>query len=128
MSDEANSNEYFGPERRRPPKALQELEAVMLHMFADHEEREREMNAEMRKEFLAAFPNEDTAGHCAYHSAKIKAAQAEEKFWETARSIALQHGIAGVFAALKWIAVLSILGLAYKIGLGPAAAKLLGVP
>lgn len=112
--------EYTGIERRKRPENIEQL-------FREHEEREREMTEELRREFFGAFPNGDLKGHCAYHNAKIKAAMAEEQFWLSAKSEALKHGISGLFAVLKWLAILALLGLAYKVGLGPAAAKILGV-
>lgn len=118
---------YDGPERRVHPKTLEQLEQDIIQMFRDHEDREREMIAVLRREFLSGFPNGDLQGHCAYHGAKIKAAQAEEEFWKTARSEALKHGIAGSFAVLKWVAILAALGVAYQLGVGPAVAKVFGV-
>ena len=119
--------DYHGPERRKRPQTIEQLEVGIVQMLRDHEERERDMTAELRKEFFAAFPNGDIKGHCDYHDAKIRAAQAEERFWESARTEALKHGVAGFFAVLKFVAILSILSLAYKVGVGPLFAKLLGV-
>ena len=113
-------SEYTGTERRKRPENIEQL-------FREHEEREREMSEELRKEFFAAFPNGDLLGHCNYHSAKIKAAQAEERFWESARTEALKHGVAGFFAVLKFILILGVVSLAYKFGVGPLFAKMLGV-
>ena len=116
MSD----HEYSGPERRKRPENIEQL-------FREHEEREREMSEELRKEFFGAFPNGDLAGHCAYHNAKIKAAQAEERFWESARTEALKHGISGIIAVIKFVLILGVVSLAYKFGVGPLFAKMLGV-
>lgn len=117
---EADHAKYAGPERRKRPEGIEQL-------LREHEEHEREMTEELRKEFFGAFPNGDLKGHCDYHNAKIKAAQAEERFWESARTEALKHGVAGFFAVVKFVAILGVLSLAYKIGVGPLFAKLLGV-
>lgn len=124
---ESDRPKYAGPERRKRPENIEQLETSIMHMFRDHEEQERLMTADLRKEFFAAFPNGDLEGHCAYHNAKIRAAMAEEQFWQSAKSEALKHGISGLFAVIKWLAILAVLGAAYKVGLGPAAAKILGV-
>ena len=112
--------EYTGTERRKRPDNIEQL-------FREHEEREREMSEELRKEFFNAFPNGDLDGHRQYHEAKIRAAQAEEAFWQAARSEALKQGMAGVFAGIKWVVILALVGLAYKFGFGPAVAKAFGV-
>jgi phosphopantetheinyl transferase (holo-ACP synthase) len=91
--------------------------------FAAHEAQEKEWF----QAILRAFPNEDIEGHHDYHNLKIKAAKAEEEFWHTAKAVAVQQGVAGIFTVLRWVAVLSLLGLAYKFGFGPVAAKLFGV-
>ena len=50
---------YDGPERRLYPKTLEQLEQDIIQMFRDHEQREREMIADLRSEFLTGFPNGD---------------------------------------------------------------------
>lgn len=121
------TDNYVGVERRKYAKTLEQLELDILDMFKRHEERESTLIKELRSELLSGFPDDDLEGHFDYHSSKIKAAQAEEKFWHTATDIAIQQGISGVFAALKWIVMLSIVALGFKIGLGPVMAKIVGM-
>lgn len=118
---------YVGPNRRINAKSLEQLELDILNMFRQHETNEREWLKKLRDELLAAFPNGDIEGHCDYHESKIRAAQAEEEFWKTAKSEAVKHGVAGLFATLRWVTILALLGFAYKVGIGPFAAKVLGV-
>lgn len=121
------TDDYSGPNRRRYSKTLEQLEEDILRLFAEFEEQHRRMMREMRTELMSGFPDGDLRGHCEYHNQRIKAAQAEEAFWHAARSEALKHGISGAFAVLKWVGILAVLGMAYKVGLGPAVAKVLGV-
>lgn len=121
------TDNYAGPERRKYVKTLEQLEADITKMFSDHEVREKQWIKEVKDEILKAFPDEDVEKHCDYHESKARAARAEEAFWETAKSEALKHGISGVFSIGKWIAILAVLGLAFKFGVGPAVAKFLGV-
>lgn len=117
---------YEGPERRIYSKTPEQLEDDIRQMFVDHETRERDWLEKLKAEVMRAFPDGDVDGHREYHTRKIVAAKAEEEFWKAARAEALKNGMAGIFAVLKWVAILAILGLAYKIGAGPAVAKLLG--
>lgn len=119
--------DYAGPERRRYLKTLEQHEADIVEMFRQHEGRERKWADEIRADLLKAFPGEDIKGHCEYHELKLRAARAEEEFWHTAKSEALKYGISGLFSVGRWIMILAIVGLAYKLGLGPAAAKVFGV-
>ena len=118
-------SDYPGQERRAkpPPITRHEVEEII----AQHELVEKKNLQDQIDVVMRAFPNGDVDGHCNYHNAKIKAAQAEEQFWQSARSEALKHGVAGLFAVLKFVVILTMLGAAYKVGLGPAVAKLLGV-
>lgn len=118
---------YTGPNRRRYVKTLEQLEVDIEQMFRDHEERDQKRHEALRKEILAGFPNGDLEGHCEYHESKIKAAQAEEEFWKTAKSEVLKHGISGLFAVLKGVFVLAAIGFAYKYGFGPAVARVFGI-
>lgn len=120
------TEQYQGPERRQN-KTIEQLELDIIQMFDAHEAKERQWVLEIRAEILKAFPDGNLAGHCDYHELKNRAAQAEAEFWQTAKSEALKHGISGLFAVGKWVLILAALGLAYKIGLGPTAAKLFGV-
>ena len=122
------TDEYTGPNRRVYSKTLEQLEVDIKQMLKDHEEREKAWINKLIDDLKTeAFPDGNLTGHCDYHESKIRAAQAEEEFWHTAKSEALKHGISGLFAVGKWVLILSLLGLAYKVGLGPAAAKLFGV-
>lgn len=118
---------YSGPNRRVEDLRLAELEAHMLQLFRDHEERERKWLEEVKAELMSAFPDGDVDGHCDYHMKKIKAAQAEEEFWKAAKIKVIENGVSGVFAILKWVTVMALLGTAFKFGFGPTAAKLLGL-
>ena len=121
------TEDYSGPNRRKYPKSLEQLEEDILMLFQQFEDSQRKMLREMRSELISGFPNGDLKGHCDYHSLKIKAAQAEEEFWKAARSEAMRQGMAGIFAVLKWVGILTVLGVAYKFGFGPAVAKAFGV-
>lgn len=128
MTQEIMTEHYAGPERRKYTKTPEQLEAGIRQMFIDHEARERDWTNKLIDDLKTeAFPSGDLTGHCDYHESKIRAAQAEEEFWHTAKSEALKHGISGLFAVGKWILILSLLGMAYKLGFGPAMAKIFGV-
>lgn len=121
------TDEYAGKDRRKPARTLDQLELDILRMFEQFEQRHRQMVREMREEILSGFPGGDLKGHCDYHKGKIRAAQAEEEFWKAAKAEALKQGITGAYAVLKLVGILAILSMAYKVGLGPAAAKIFGV-
>ena len=118
---------YAGPERRKYVKTMEQLELDIMKMFSEHEVKEQKWIKEVKDGILGAFPDGDIYGHHDYHESKMRAIKAEEEFWHTAKSEALKHGITGLFAVGKWIVVLTLVGLAYKIGIGPAVAKVLGV-
>lgn len=121
------TDNYAGKERRRYVKTLEQLEQDIMNMFVLHEAREKQWVDEVKVELLRAFPNGDVIGHCEYHDSKIKAAQAEAEFWKVAKEEAIKKGVSGLVAVLKTVMLLSLLGLAYKVGIGPAVAKMLGV-
>lgn len=110
-------------ERRDYSHISAEIKQFVHDEFEAHEAREKVW----RDEFLDAFPNRDIASHRTYHDSKIKAAKAEEEFWQAAKSEALKHGVAGAMAVLKWVFILAFLGLAYKVGLGPVVTKIFGI-
>lgn len=122
------TDQYTGPNRRVYSKTLEQLEADITRMIKDHEDRERiwinNIIGDLKTE---AFPSGDLTGHCGYHESKIRAAQAEAEFWKTAKEEAIKRGVGGIIAVLKTVLILSLLGLAYKVGLGPIVTKLLGV-
>lgn len=118
---------YAGVDRRKYPKTMEQFELDVRKMFEAHEQHERKWISDLRDELLKAFPNGDIEGHCDYHISKIRAARAEEEFWKTAKSEAVKHGVAGLFATLKWVSILAVVGLAYKLGVGPAVAKVVGI-
>ena len=125
MPETIKTEKYEGPERRRYAKTLEQLETDIQGMFSAYEEKQREWIKELRNDLLSAFPDGDIDGHCTYHQNKILAAKAEEEFWKAAKDEAIKNGVAGVFAVLKILATLAILGIAYKMGIGPIVAKLL---
>lgn len=102
------TEEYVGPDRRQYRKTLEQVEAHFDLKLHDHEEREM--------------------AQISAHQAMIDAKKAEEEFWDTAKEVALKNGIAGIFAVLRWVFILAVVGLAFKLGIGPTVAKLLGVP
>lgn len=122
------TDEYTGPNRRVYSKTLEQLEIDIKAMIKEHEECEKlwinQIIDDLKTE---AFPSGDLTGHCGYHESKIRAARAEEEFWHTAKAEAIKHGITGLFSVGKWILILAMVGLAYKVGLGPAVAKAFGV-
>lgn len=122
------TDEYTGPNRRVYSKTLEQLEADIIRMIKDHEDRERiwinDIIDDLKTE---AFPSGDLTGHCGYHESKIRAAQAEAEFWKTAKEEAIKRGVGGIIGVLKTVLVLALLGFAFKVGLGPIAAKLFGV-
>lgn len=137
MKDHIVSPNYSGPNRRAKSipdevreyihEEFREYEAEFREYirseFAGHEKREQEWVEKL----YDAFPERDVVGHCDYHKRKIDAAKSEAEFWQAAKSAAIEKGVAGLFSVLKWIAVLAILSFAYKIGVGPLVAKILGV-
>lgn len=63
-----------------------------------------------------AFPDEDVDGHCDYHAAKIRAAQAEERFWN---ELKLDLAKKGAWGLLIIVVGLIMVGLSAKLGLRP---------
>jgi hypothetical protein len=63
-----------------------------------------------------AFPEQDVEGHCDYHNAKIKAAEAEERFWNELKMDLAKKGAWGL---LIIIVGLVMLGLSTKLGIKP---------
>lgn len=118
---------YQQPERRMT-KSIEQLEANLREMLDASEKRERAWITDLIDKLKnEAFPDGNLTGHHDYHEGRRRAAKAEEEFWRTAKSEALKHGISGLFAVGKWVLILSLLGLAYKLGCGPIATKILGV-
>lgn len=96
----------------------------------------KEVAAELKQmndtltEFSDAFPRNDKdepdfTGHRDYHVAKIRAAQAEEKFWTELRLEVAKKGVIGVIVVL---AGLILVGLQVKLGFFPGADALPAVP
>lgn len=129
MSEEMHQtvDDYAGPNRRRYNKSIEEVEVDLRRMFEEHERKEKAWVEKLRDDFLKAFPKQDLEGHCRAHEAQIKAKEAEEAFWQAAKSEAIKNGVAGLFAVLKIVAILAFVGLAFKLGVGPSVAKILGV-
>ena len=122
------TEEYVGPDRRAYRKTLEQVEAHFDLKLHDHEEREMaQIRGLLDAMVMRAFPDGIEAHRSAHH-AMIDAKKAEEAFWTTAKDVALKNGIAGIFAVVRWVLILAIVGLAFKLGFGPAVAKLLGVP
>lgn len=122
------TEEYVGPDRRAYRKTLEQVEAHFDLKIHDHEEREMaQIRGLLDAMVMRAFPDGIEA-HRSAHQAMIDAKKAEEAFWTTAKDVALKNGIAGIFAVVRWVLILAIVGLAFKLGFGPAVAKLLGVP
>lgn len=60
-----------------------------------------------------AFPDEDVDGHCDYHAAKIRAAEAEEKFWNELKLDLAKKGAWGMLIILLGLVMI---GLSTKFG------------
>lgn len=65
-------------------------------------------------EIKEAFPNGDIDGHRRAHESMIKAAEAEERFWE---SVKLDVVKKGVWAVLIVIISLVVVGIYYKLSM-----------
>ena len=93
--------------------SLAEIEAMVKRLLVAHEEAEV-IAAQLRmKTVMTAFP----AGvdeHAAVHVALAKAARAQEEFYS---AIKLDLAKNGVWALVKIICVLIIVGIAGKLGL-----------
>lgn len=61
-----------------------------------------------------AFPDGNIVGHRDYHSAKIKAAQAEERFWNELKLDLAKKGAWGILIVML---VLMGMGISAKFGL-----------
>lgn len=61
-----------------------------------------------------AFPNGDLDGHRRAHESMIKAAEAEERFWE---SVKLDVVKKGVWAVIIVVASLFVVGVYYKLSM-----------
>lgn len=86
-------------------------------LMREHEENEAKLKAEMVAQFMAAFPDEDPIGHCAFHQDKIDAARAEKEFWDAAKLKVLEAGVSGLAKAIWIILGLAVFGLSLKLGL-----------
>lgn len=124
---EKQAIEWDGVERRQHSKSILELEQHIEDMIKAHEVRERIWMNQLKDELQAAFPNGDLAGHRVFHERRIEAAKAEEAFWKAAKEEGVKRGVGILFEAVKIVMILSLLGLAYKLGIGPAVAKFFGV-
>mgnify|MGYP001767084073 CR=1 FL=1 len=110
-------------ERRDYSSISKEIKDFVRDELNAHEQREKEW----LEGVLEAFPERDVKGHRDYHENKIKAAKAEEEFWKVAREEFTRVGVSAIAGVIKVVAVLAIVTVAYKFGLGPTVAKLLGV-
>lgn len=70
-----------------------------------------------------AFPD-GPEKHREYHQAKINAAKEEAEFWKTAKLELTKVGVSSLVGVIKTIAILAIVGVLYKFGLGSVAAGL----
>lgn len=93
--------------------SLAEIEAMVKRLLSAHEEAES-IAAQIRmKTVMGAFPS-GVDDHAAVHVALAKAAKAQEEFYA---AIKLDLAKNGVWALIKIIAVLVIVGIAGKMGL-----------
>jgi len=77
---------------------------------------------------LMAFPKADVKGHHDYHDRRIKAAEAEEEFWRTAKQEMIKAGVNGMLKVLWLVLCLAALGLTVKFTMPEVFAKtILGV-
>ena len=93
-------------------RALDDLEARIERMFAEHEARERNGVDERMRTIMRAFPG-GIDEHFSVHLALAKAAKAQEDFYH---QIKLDLAKNGIWALLKVLFALAILGLASKMG------------
>lgn len=76
---------------------------------------------EMLIDLKTAFPNGDLDGHRRAHEAMIKAAEAQEKFWENVKLDFVKKGVWGAFVLVISICVI---GLYYKVTMTIAGTPL----
>ena len=93
-------------------RALDELEARIERMFSEHEAREQEGIDDRMKTIMRAFPG-GIDEHFTVHCALAKAAKAQEDFY---REIKIDLAKNGLWALLKVLFALAILGIASKMG------------
>lgn len=94
------------------PMALDELEQRLERMFAEHEAREQQGVDERMQKIMRAFPG-GIDEHFTVHCALAKAAKAQEDFY---REIKIDLAKNGLWALLKVLLALAILGIASKMG------------
>ena len=99
LSMDAQHKAWQGDERRQ----LSHIEAQLLEI--------KTCVASIKK----AFPDEDIAGHCKYHEAKIRAAVAEEAFW---KDLKLDVAKKGAWSLLLILVGFIVIGIGAKLGVG----------
>lgn len=82
--------------------------------YADFRMHRKEEEATWEK-VMSAFPNEDPVKHRMYHESVMRAAEAQEKFWNELRLDIAKKSAWGVMLLLIG---LLLAGLAFKTGLG----------
>ena len=94
--------------------------------LALHAQEERAAYQHMLTDLITrAFPD-GPENHRGYHQAKIDTAREEAEFWKVAKQELTKVGVSAIAGVVKTLAVLALIGLAYKIGFGPVVAKLFG--
>lgn len=104
------------------PVTINDLDEAL----AKHSIEERAYTKSMIDEIHKAFPD-GVGPHHDYHQSKIDAAKAEEEFWKVAKIEFTRVGVSAIAGVIKVVVVLGVVSIAYKFGLGPLVAKLLGV-
>lgn len=94
------------------PRALDELEERIERLFSEHEAREQEGIDARMKTIMRAFPD-GIEDHFTVHCALAKAAKAQEDFYN---AIKIDLAKNGIWAFLKVLFALAILGIASKMG------------
>jgi hypothetical protein len=86
-----------------------------LQEFYDDFKAHRKQEEDMWAHVLSGFPNEDPLKHRLYHEAAMRAAEAQERFWNELRLDVAKKSAWGV---LVLIVALLLAGLSAKFGLG----------
>lgn len=82
-----------------------------------HEEHEKEMINQLRADIMKAFPNGDAEAHCDYHAKLIKAAEAQEEFWQAAKIELMKKGLGALWEVGRIVLILAAVGFLAKFGI-----------
>lgn len=99
-------------------------DAILAHKIDELEGMLREHMDEVAKFRKMALPDGDPVAHRMAHEAMMRAAQAQEKFWNELKLDVAKKGVIGILVILVGLIVI---GLYVKLGLAASAVSL-GVP